>query len=184
MRRVALPCGIAGGVWGLLAPILVLLPFTVRVATPPVTGGVVEEEMVSMVEAGTAGDALPVLSFIALMGVLGLLAIVLSKRSPRLGKPFLWTSAVAMLAASLLGIFSIGLFFLPASVLLLVAAIGLKRESKRGEASNIMGSLRGTSSLLRKFSPSPCQGEGDKGDGVNKIYEQTYCGYYWQTECG
>jgi len=127
MRRVALPCGIAGGVWGILAPVLVLLPVTVGV-TPPVTGGVGEKEMVSMVEAGTAGDALPILSFISLMGVLGLLAIVLSKRSPRMGKPFLWTSAVAMLLVSLLGIFSVGLFFLPASVLLLVAAIGLKGE--------------------------------------------------------
>jgi len=137
MRRVAVPCGIAGGVWGLLAPVLVLLPICAQVAVPPVTGGVVEEEMVSMVEAGTAGDALPILSFISLMGVLGLLAIVLSKRKPRLGKPFLWTSAVAMLAVSLLGIFGVGLFFLPASVLLLVAAIGLKGESKRGEASLI-----------------------------------------------
>jgi 4-amino-4-deoxy-L-arabinose transferase-like glycosyltransferase len=147
MRRVALPCGIAGGVWGLLAPVLVLLPVTVQ-ATPSVTGGVVEEEMVSMVEAGVAGDALPILSFIALMGVLGLLAIVLSRRRPRRGKPFLWTSAIAMLAVSLLGIFSIGLFFLPASALLLVAAIGLKGESERGEASKYsIGSLRGTKYL-------------------------------------
>jgi len=137
MRGVALPCGIVGGVWGLLAPVLVLLPICKLGATPPVTGGVVEMEMVSMVEAGVAGDALPILSFIALMGVLGLLAIVLSRRRPRLGKPFLWTSAIAMLAVSLLGIFSIGLIFLPASALLLVAAFGLKGESKRGEASLI-----------------------------------------------
>ena len=131
MRRVALPCGIAGGVWGLLAPVLVLLPIGEQVAVPPVIGGVGEEEMVSMVEAGVAGDALPILSFISLMGVLGLLAIVLSKRRPRLGKLFLWTSAVAMLVVSLLGIFSIGLFFLPASALLVVAAIGLKGELVR-----------------------------------------------------
>jgi hypothetical protein len=137
MRRVVMPCGIAGGVWGLLAPVLVLLPVTVQ-ATPPVTGGVVEEEMVSMVEAGVAGDALPVLSFIALMGVLGLLAIVLSKKRLHLGRIFVWISALAMLAVSLLGIFSVGLFFLPASALLLVAAISLRGESKRGEASNIL----------------------------------------------
>jgi len=128
MHRVALPCGIVGGVWGILAPIVVLLPITVRVAVSPITGGAEEKEMVSMVEAGVAGDALPILSFIALMGILGLLAIVLSKRRPRIGKPFLWTSAVAMLAVSLLSIFSLGLFFLPASVLLLVAAFGLKGE--------------------------------------------------------
>ncbi|MDH5695109.1 MAG: hypothetical protein OEZ00_00650 [Dehalococcoidia bacterium] len=135
MGKVAVPCGIVGGVWGLLAPVLVLLPFGVQGITSPVTGGVVEGEMVSMVEAGVAGDALPVLSFVALMGVLGLLAVVLSKRRPRLGEPFLWTSAIAMLAVSLVSIFSIGLFFLPASALLVVAAFGLKGESKRGEAS-------------------------------------------------
>jgi len=130
MRRVALPCGIAGGVWGLLAPVLVLLPVTVQ-ATPPVTGGVGEEEMVSMVEAGVAGDALPILSFISLMGVLGLLAIVFNKRRLNLGRIFVWVSALAMLAVSLLAIFSVGLFFLPASALLLVAAIGLKGELVR-----------------------------------------------------
>jgi cytochrome bd-type quinol oxidase subunit 2 len=134
MRKVAVPCGIVGGVWALLAPLLVFLPIYTRSAVPPFPGGVVEERMVSMVEAGTAGDALPVLSFISLLGILGLLAIVLSKRKSRLGKPFLWTSAVAMLAVSILSIFSIGLLFLPASVLLLVAAISLKGELKRGEA--------------------------------------------------
>ncbi len=128
MRRVALPCGIAGGVWGVLAPVVVLLPIISRVEERLVTEKQGEVEMVSMLEMGMAGQALPILSFVALMGVLGLLAIGLSKRRPRLGKPFLWTSAVAMLLVSLLGIFSLGLFFLPASVLLLVAVIGLKGE--------------------------------------------------------
>jgi hypothetical protein len=126
MRRVALRCGIVGGAWGLLAPILVLLPIAARAAASPITGEVGNREMVSMVGAGTALDALPFLGFISLMGVLGLLAIILRKRKPRIGRPFLWTSAVAMLLVSLLGIFSLGLFFLPASVLLLVAALGLK----------------------------------------------------------
>jgi len=84
--------------------------------------------MVSMVEAGTAGDALPILSFIALMGALGLLAVVLSKQRLRLGRIFVWVSALAMLAVSLVSIFSIGFFFLPAVALLLVAAIGLRGE--------------------------------------------------------
>ena len=130
MRRVALPCGIAGGIWGLLAPILVLLP---------------------------VGDALPFLGFISLMGLLGLLAIVLHKKKSRLGRVFIWISASAMLAVSLLGIFSLGLYFLPTSALLLVAAFGLKGESKRGEASLI--------SLL----PPPLSREGEKGDRVTKI---------------
>jgi len=75
LRKMALPCGLVGGVWGLLAPALVLLPVAVG-ATPPFPGEQGKTEMMSMVEAGVAGDALPVLSFIALMGLLGLLALV------------------------------------------------------------------------------------------------------------
>jgi len=90
--------------------------------------------MVSMVEAGVAGDALPILSFIALIGVLGLLAIVLSKRRLHLGRIFVWVSALAMLVVSLVSIFSLGLFFLPASILLILAAIGLKGSEITEEA--------------------------------------------------
>ena len=88
------------------------------------------KEMVSMVEAGVAGDALPILSVIALMGMLGLLAIVLSKQRPHLGRIFLWVSASAMLVVSLLCIFSIGVIFLPAGILLMLAAIGLREQAK------------------------------------------------------
>ena len=126
IRKIALPCGVAGGIWGLLAPILVLLPIAARGVTPPFTGEQGEGEMVSMVKAGVAGNALPILSFIALMGVLGLLAILLSKRSHHLGRIFLWVSAAAMLVVSLVSIFSLGLYFFPASMLLIIAAIGLR----------------------------------------------------------
>jgi hypothetical protein len=125
MRKVAVPCGIIGGVWGFMAPLVVFMPIYKVGVTPPFLGGVVEE-MKSMVAAGVAVDALPVLSFISLMGILGLLAIVLRKKKLRLGRIFIWISAVAMLLVSLLAIFSIGLLFLPASALLLVAAIGLR----------------------------------------------------------
>lgn len=126
IRRIAVPCGVVGGIWGLLAPILVLVPITARRITPPFTGEQGGSEMVSMVEAGTAGDALPILSFIALMGLLGLLAIVLHKRRPYLGRIFIWVSASAMFVVSLVSIFSLGLFFLPPSILLILAAMGLR----------------------------------------------------------
>ena len=85
-----------------------------------------ETKMVSWYEMGMAGEVLPILSFIALIGLLGLLAIVLHKRRPQPGRIFMWVSASVMLAFSLFSIFSIGLFFLPASLLLIIAAIGLK----------------------------------------------------------
>ena len=113
MRRVALPSGIVGGVWGVLAPILVLLPIRGR----------------SLLEmGGIIGEVLPWLGFIAVMGVLGLVGLMLHTRNHKLGKSFLWMSAIAMLLVSLFTLFGVGLFFIPASALLLVAAIGLKRE--------------------------------------------------------
>ena len=86
----------------------------------------IEKEMVSYYEMGMAGEVLPILSFIALIGLLGLLAIVLHKRRPQLGKIFMWVSASVMLAFSLFSIFSLGLFFLTASILLIIAAVGMK----------------------------------------------------------
>jgi hypothetical protein len=143
LNRIAKPCGIVGGVWGFLAPILVLLPVTSRGITPPVIvppGHDVSvlrrpvlgwgEDMVSMVEAGTAGDALPVLSTIAVMGLLGLLTILVIKRHPYLKVAFLWVSALAMLIAILLSIFSLGLYFLPASILLILAAVGIREDKQ------------------------------------------------------
>ncbi|MBA7702641.1 hypothetical protein ES703_111410 [subsurface metagenome] len=83
-----------------------------------------------MVEAGVAGDALPILSAIAVMGLLGLLAISVIRRHPHMEIAFLWVSALAMLIASLLSIFSVGLYFLPVSILLILAAIGMGRKEK------------------------------------------------------
>ena len=131
LRRAALFCGIVGGVWSLLSPVLVLLPVVRVWATPPFLGGVEEKKVVSMVQAGMAGDALPLLSFISLAGICGLLGIVLRQKRPRLGRSLLWTSAIAILAAGLVSIFSLGLFFLPASILLLLAAFGLRGEVVR-----------------------------------------------------
>lgn len=110
-----------------------LLPVTGRAATPPVSGRQVKTEMVSMVEAGVAGDALPVLSVIAVMGLLGLLAILVIRRHPHLEVTFLWVSALVMLITSLLSIFSLGLYCLPASILVLLSAIGMRTV---GEASS------------------------------------------------
>ena len=131
IHKIARPCGIAGGIWGLLAPLLVFAPLTsCKGATPPITGEQVgreiETEMVSWYEMGMAGEVLPILSFIALIGLLGLLAIVLYKSRPLLARIFMWISASAMLVFSLISIFSLGLFFLPVSILLIMAAIGLK----------------------------------------------------------
>jgi len=50
IRKIALPCGLVGGIWGLLAPILVLLPITARGVTPPVAVEQGENEKVSQMD--------------------------------------------------------------------------------------------------------------------------------------
>ena len=111
LNRIALPCGIVGGIWGLLAPILMAF----------ISPAWVYEKV---------WWYLPLLSFVALMGVLALVAIVLSKRRLHLGRIFIWVSALAVLVVSFLGLFTWGLFFLPASILLILAAIGLRRDEE------------------------------------------------------
>jgi hypothetical protein len=121
MRRVALLCGIVGGAGGVLGSVGVLLLIATRDTVSPITRGV-----------GAALYSMAYPSFIALMGVLALLATVLTKRGHRVGRPLLWTSAIAMLLVGFIDIFGIGLVALLASVLLLVAAFGLKRGELRG----------------------------------------------------
>lgn len=123
LRKIALPCGIAGGSWGILAPIV--FPITVLLID--------KEELSSLM--GIPIGFLLWLGFVVLMGVLGLLALVLSKRKYKLGLLLLKVSAVAILLASIMDP-AIGLFFLPASILLILSAIGLRAERKSvvGEA--------------------------------------------------
>ena len=123
LRKIALPCGIAGGSWGILAPIV--FPITVLLID--------KEELSSLM--GIPIGFLLWLGFVVLMGVLGLLALVLIKRKYKLGLLLLKVSAVAILLASIMDP-AIGLFFLPASILLILSAIGLRAERKSvvGEA--------------------------------------------------
>jgi hypothetical protein len=70
MRRVALPCGTVGGVWGVLAPI----------AFPVAVLLIAEEEVSSL--SGMPWTVRLWLGFIILMGGLGLLATVLEYKEP------------------------------------------------------------------------------------------------------
>ena len=125
IRRIALPCGIIGGVWAVLLSILLSLIVPARTVTTTMIEGQAWGFTTSVAESMVWG-ILTIIIFMALMGLLGLLAIVLHKRRPYLGRIFIWVSALAILGVSLVSIFSLGLFFLPASILLIVSAIGLK----------------------------------------------------------
>ena len=106
LNRIALPCGIAGGVWGLLAPIF----------------------MVFISPSWAFGKIwwyLPLLVFTSLMGILALVSLMLSRRRLNLGRMLIWVSTLAIIVISFLGLFTWGLFFLPASILLILSAIGM-----------------------------------------------------------
>jgi hypothetical protein len=106
MGKIWWACGIAGGTWGLIAPIF--------------TG------LISPQWTFTAiWWYLPLLSLVSLMGALALIAMVLSKRRPRL-KILVWICALVIAVASFLGLFTWGLLLLPASILLILAAVGLR----------------------------------------------------------
>ncbi len=115
--------GIAGAIWGILAPVLLIVPIGSRYDA--VTG---ETTRVSLIEDGQAVEALRILLPICFSGILGLLGMVFSQKEPFLGKTLVWLGGILMLALSLLSIFSVGLFFIPASVLLIIGAIGAGRK--------------------------------------------------------
>ncbi len=110
IRKIALPLGLAGGIWVLLA--IVFIAF------------------ISPAWAYEIWWYPPLLGFTALMGVLALVALVLSKRRLHLGRMLIWVSALAIIVVSFFGLFTWGVFFLSASILLILAAIGLRGEKE------------------------------------------------------
>ena len=66
IRKIARPCGIVGGIWGLLSPLLIFAPLTCKSVTPPIIGEQVgkeiETECISHYEMGMAGEVLPYFS--------------------------------------------------------------------------------------------------------------------------
>jgi hypothetical protein len=139
LNRIAKPCGIAGGVWGILLAIIYsfLLP-THTVITTTIT----EQSSIITTTASESWDWL-IIAFIiltALMGILGLLAVILRMRNLGLGQWFIRVSAITMLVLSLVGavtMVSVGIILLPAAILLILAAIGMgkKAESVPAEAT-------------------------------------------------
>jgi len=129
IRRIAVPCGIVGGSWAILLSILLSLIIPTRMVTTTTIEGQTWGFTIGVAESW-AWAILTIIIFMALMGLLGLLAMILSKRKPRLSRIFIWISALAMLVISLVStvsMVSVGIILLPASILLMLAAIGLRK---------------------------------------------------------
>jgi glucan phosphoethanolaminetransferase (alkaline phosphatase superfamily) len=132
LSRIAKPCGIAGGVWGVLLAIIysLFLP-THTVITTTNTG----QSSIITITSSESWDWV-ILAFIiltALMGILGLLAVILRMRNPGLGQLFIWISALAMLVLSLgnaITMVRVGIILLPTAILLILAAIGMGKKEE------------------------------------------------------
>src|ERR1039457_7257913 len=99
IRKIAKPCGILGGIWGIAVSLLGLL----------------------LMPAATVTAA--ILIFIFLLGALSIWGTLFSQRRFRLAVILLWASGIAYLPV---GIITGPWIFLPASLLLIIAAIGLQ----------------------------------------------------------
>ena len=105
IRRIAVPCGVVGGIWAVLLSILLSLIIPTRMVTTTTIEGQTWGFTIAVAESW-AWAILTIIILMALMGLLGLLAMILSKRNPRLSGIFIWISALAILVISLVSTFS------------------------------------------------------------------------------
>lgn len=129
MRRVhlglsaaALLAALAAAVW-LLAFSTYSVASTTTAASGPV-GGASTEAVPERGEAATAEVGGPrIYGLLAGLVILAGLPLAFALGAPRLGRPVTWALALTLAAFSVLAGFSVGLFFLPAAGLLLLAAV-------------------------------------------------------------
>ena len=88
---------------------------------PDGTGGEVTQFSESLIAANGPGALIPMGIPLALTA-LGLLAVVYWNGGPAGRRVMLWVLAIALLAFCVVGLMSVGLFYLPAALALIVAA--------------------------------------------------------------
>jgi len=135
IRKIAKPCGIVGGAGTVL---LSLLVFFLTPAYTAVTGGSRDETgqiLTSVTEKSFISGNLPLLIFTgvtAVMGMLALVSILALKNKPRLRHALMWVCIAGIIVC---GLFSLGILLLPAAILLIMAAIGMKETAPFQEAA-------------------------------------------------
>ena len=128
IRKIAKPCGIVGGAGTMLLSLLVFLFIPAYTTTATAvwrdeTGQILS----SVTEKSSVGSGFMVLSIFtgvtAVMGLLALVSILALKNKPRLRSSLLWVSIAGIIVC---GLFSLGILLLPAAILLILAAVGMK----------------------------------------------------------
>jgi hypothetical protein len=125
LHKIAKPCGIAGGIWGILCSLLLLILVSVGTESTTTINNPAGHQTAFPNAVFSISYAAYTLIFTGLMGILGIIGIALSLRRPRAGIISIWISAGVMAAASL---FIVPIAFAPSAVLLILAGIGLTRN--------------------------------------------------------
>ncbi len=128
LKRIAKPCGIAGGIWAILLAIILSVIAPICMITNAIT--MAPGQYVTNTIESIAWGTVTIIIIMLLLGILGLLSLMLSRRNPQLSRIFIWISGLGMLVLSLALMFVFlslsGLVLLPAAILLILAAIGTR----------------------------------------------------------
>lgn len=141
ITKITFSCGIVGSVWTILCTTLIIsfIPGQGEVIVIEITEGqTVRQVSSAIVSTMNIGDlTLLVLAGLSLvMGVLALVAVLSLKKRPYLRNALMWFSTSVILVV---GLFGIGIL-LPAAILLVIAAIGMREGSEvPGEIAAIEG---------------------------------------------
>lgn len=132
LGKIAKACGIAGGLWGILMSLIWLFLWGAR------NPGTFSSEMDSTgrmitrnYSPGPLNLDVYLLIFTGLMGLVGLLAVLVTKKNPKIGLISIWISALAILIVSMF-LLPLSIFFALSIILLVISAVGVQAKYKIG----------------------------------------------------
>ena len=129
IRKIAKPCGIVGGVGTMLLSLLVFLFTPAHTTVTAISRDETGQILSSVTEKSFASGNLLLLIFTgvtAVMGLLALVSVLALKNKNKLRNVLMWVSVAGIIIC---GLFSLGLLLLPAAILLILAAVGMKETA-------------------------------------------------------
>jgi hypothetical protein len=123
IQKIAKPCGIIGGGWGIVVTLTSLMFLTVRSPTTSVVFDKTGKEISRTVTATPNNVEIYLLILAGLAGLSVILAMTLIKRQSGFKVVLLWLSALTILLISLI-LLPLSIFYGLAVILLIIAAVG------------------------------------------------------------
>ena len=123
IQKIAKPCGIIGGGWGIVVTLTSLMFLTVRSPTTSVVFDKTGKEISRTVTVTPNNVEIYLLMLAGLAGLSVILAMTLIKRQSGFKVVLLWLSALTILLISLI-LLPLSIFYSLAVILLIIAAVG------------------------------------------------------------